>query len=216
MNDFLSTTAPLLAPAFRLAGSDFTWLELVAVLLSLAMVGCNLRINPLGWPLAIAASALYGLLFVHSKLYGEASLQLVFITLGSWGWWQWLRGTTAAGDRLPVRALSPRQRWLALAVAAAGWPLLGALLAHTTDSDLPYFDALPTVGSLVGQVLLARKWLDNWAVWLFVNLFSVALFASKGLWLTVALYAVFAVLSVFGWRAWSQRLAGADRGVRHG
>ena len=216
MNDFLTATAPLLAPAFSFAGSDFTWLEIVAVVLSLAMVGCNLRINPLAWPLAIAASALYGLLFVHSKLYGEAALQLVFITLGAWGWWQWLRGTTAGGDRLPVRALSAGQRWLALALTAAGWPLLGALLDHATDSDLPYLDALPTVGSLVGQVLLARKWLDNWAVWFAVNVVSVVLFASKGLWLTVALYAVFAVLSVVGWRAWSKRLAGVDRGVRHG
>ena len=216
MNDFLTATAPLLAPAFSFAGSDFTWLEIVAVVLSLAMVGCNLRINPLAWPLAIAASALYGLLFVHSKLYGEAALQLVFITLGAWGWWQWLRGTTASGDRLPVRALSASQRWLALALTAIGWPLLGALLDHATDSDLPYLDALPTVGSLVGQVLLARKWLDNWAVWLAVNVFSVVLFASKGLWLTVALYAVFAVLSVVGWRAWSKRLAGIDRGVHHG
>ena len=216
MNDFLAATAPLLVPAFKLAGSDFTWLEIVAVVLSLAMVGCNLRINPLGWPLAIAASALYGLLFVHSKLYGEAALQLVFITFGAWGWWQWLRGTTAGGDRLPVRSLSHRQRWLALALTAAGWPLLGALLDYATDSELPYLDALPTVGSLVGQYLLARKWLDNWAVWSAVNVFSVVLFASKGLWLTVALYAVFAVLSVVGWRAWAKRLAGADRGLRHG
>ena len=216
MTDFLAATAPLLAPAFSLAGSDFTWLEIVAVLLSLAMVGCNLRINPLGWPLAIAASALYGLLFLHSKLYGEAALQLVFITLGAWGWWQWLRGTTASGDRLPVRALSARQRWLALALTAIGWPLLGALLDHATDSDLPYLDALPTVGSLLGQYLLARKWLDNWTVWLAVNVFSVVLFASKGLWLTVALYAVFAVLSVVGWRAWARRLPGTASEVPHG
>jgi nicotinamide mononucleotide transporter len=216
MNDFLAATAPLLAPAFSLAGSDITWLEIVAVVLSLAMVGCNLRVNPLGWPLAMAASALYGLLFIHHKLYGEATLQLVFIALGAWGWWQWLRGTTAEGDRLAVRVLSQRQRWLALAVTAACWPLLGALLAHATDSDVPYLDALPTVGSLVGMVLLARKWLDNWAVWFAVNLFSVVLFASKGLWLTLALYVVFAVLSVVGWRAWSKLLAGADRGLQHG
>ena len=216
MSDFLAVTAPLLAPAFTWAGSPFTWLELVAVVLSLAMVGCNLRINPLGWPLAIAASALYALLFVHSKLYGEAALQLVFITLGAWGWWQWLRGTTAAGERLPVRVLSWRQRGLALAVTAAGWPLLGWMLSRWTDSDVPYLDALPTVGSLVGQYLLARKWLDNWAVWLLVNLFSVVLFASKGLWLTVALYAVFAALSVVGWRAWARLLPGTAQGARHG
>ncbi len=216
MNDFLAATAPLLAPAFTLAGSPFTWLEGVAVVLSLAMVACNLRVNPLAWPLAIVASALYGLLFVHSKLYGEAALQLVFIALGGWGWWQWLRGTTAGGERLPVRVLSPRQRVIAIAVTAIGWPLLGWLLDRATDSDLPYLDALPTVGSLVGQYLLARKWLDNWAVWLAVNLVSVVLFASKGLWLTVALYAVFAVLSVLGWRAWARLLPAPDRGLQRG
>jgi nicotinamide mononucleotide transporter len=216
MSDFLAATAPLLAPAFTWAGSPFTWLELLAVVLSLAMVGCNLRVNPLGWPLAIAASALYALLFVHSKLYGEAALQAVFITLGAWGWWQWLRGTTAAGERLPVRVLSRRQRWLALALTAAGWPLLGWMLSRWTDSDVPYLDALPTVGSLVGQYLLARKWLDNWAVWLAVNGFSLVLFTSKGLWLTVALYAVFAALSVAGWRAWARLLPGPAPGAPHG
>jgi nicotinamide mononucleotide transporter len=207
MNDFLAATAPLLAPAFSVAGSAITWLEIVAVGLSVAMVLCNLQVNPMGWPLAIAASALYGLLFVHSRLYGEAALQGVFIALACWGWWQWLRGTTSQGDRLPVRALTARQRGWALGLTLAAWPLLGLLLDHATDSDVPYLDALPTVGSITAQVLLARKWLDNWPAWLAVNAVSVALFAAKGLWLTVALYALFALLSVVGWRAWADKLA---------
>lgn len=202
MPDLLSATAPLMVPAFTLAGSDVSWLELLAMALSVWMVLCNLRVNPLGWPLAIAASALYGLLFAQSKLYGEATLQLVFIALAGWGWWQWLRGTTAEGAPLPVRRLDARGRWLALGATALGWPLLGWLLARTTDSDVPYLDALPTVGSVVGQYLLGRKWLENWPAWVAVNLVSLALFATKGLWLTVGLYALFALLAVAGWRAW--------------
>ncbi len=214
MSDLLAATAPLLLPAFTWAGSAFTWLELLATVLALCMVGCNLRVNPLGWPLAILSSALYGLLFVHSKLYGEAALQLVFIVLGGWGWWQWLRGT--AGDQQPlrVRSLSTRQRWLAVGVTLAAWPLLGALLARITDSDVPYLDALPTVGSLTGQYLLARKWVDNWPAWVLVNLVSVALFASKGLWLTVGLYAVFVVLALVGWRAWLALQSPSRRAAR--
>ena len=206
MIDFLVATAPLLAPAFHLAGSDITWLEIVAVVLGLAMVLCNLRINPLGWPLAIVSSALYALLFVHSKLYGEAALQGVFIVLGAWGWWQWLRGTAGDGQRLRVRSLTPRQRGLVLALTLAAWPALGLLLSRVTDSDVPYLDALPTVGSLAGQTLLARKWVDNWPAWVAVNAVSLVLFATKGLWLTVALYAVFLVLAVVGWRAWARLL----------
>ena len=202
----LAATAPLLLPAFHWAGSAVTWLEIVAVLLGIWMVLCNLRVNPLGWPLAITSSALYALLFAHSKLYGEAALQLVFIALGGWGWWQWLRGTVGAGQPLQVRQLKPHQRWAALGLTLAAWPLLGGLLARVTDSDVPYLDALPTVGSLAGQYLLARKWVDNWPAWVAVNLVSLALFASKGLWLTSALYAVFTVLAVAGWRAWAALL----------
>jgi nicotinamide mononucleotide transporter len=206
MTDFLTATAPLLAPAFHLAGSDITWLEIAAAVLGLWMVRCNLRVDPLGWPLAITSSALYALLFVHSKLYGETALQGVFIVLGGWGWWQWLRGTAADGQRLEVRKLTPRQRGGVLGLTLAAWPALGLLLSRVTDSDLPYMDALPTVGSLAGQILLARKWVDNWPVWVAVNAVSLVLFATKGLWLTVALYAVFLGLALVGWRAWTRML----------
>ncbi len=199
--------AALLAPAFTLWGSPATWLELVAFVVALLMVWCNFRVNPWAWPLAIASSLIYALLFADAKLYGEAGLQFVFIAVALWGWWQWLRGTGADGAALQVRRMSQRARWLALALTLAAWPVLGWLLDRATDSDVPYFDALPTVASVTGQLLLGRKLLENWPTWLAVNLVSVALFASKGLWLTVLLYALFALLSVVGWRAWSKLAA---------
>jgi nicotinamide mononucleotide transporter len=205
----LKLAHPLLAPAFVLWGSPVTWLEIIAFVLSLAMVGANLRIHPVGWPLAIVSSLLYALLFADSRLYGEASLQLVFVALAGWGWWQWLRGQAADGSPLQVRRMAPRLRRNAVLCCLAGWPLLGLLLQHSTDSDVPWLDALPTVGSVCGQILLGRKWLENWAVWLIVNLFSTALFAYKGLWLTVLLYALFAALSLLGWRAWQRRVTSA-------
>lgn len=206
MSDLLSAAAPLLTPAFALWGSPVTWLEIVAFGLSVWMVLCNLRVNVLGWPLAIISSVLYALLFASGKLYGEAGLQLVFVVLAAWGWWQWLRGRGSTGQPLQVQRLTPRQRGLVLAATLAAWPMLAVLLARGTDSDVPVADALATVGSVTGQLLLGRKLIENWAVWLAVNVFSVGLFAYKGFWLTVILYAVFAGLSVIGWRAWAQRL----------
>jgi nicotinamide mononucleotide transporter len=203
MTDLLAATAPLLATAFTLAGTAVSWLEGLALVLAIGMVLCNLRVNPLGWPLAMASSALYAVLFLHSKLYGEAGLQLLFIALAAWGWWQWLRGTSEAGQPLQVRTLAAGPRLQALALTLAAWPLLGLLLQRLTDSDVPYLDALPTVGSITGQILLARKRVENWPVWLAVNLVSVVLFSVKGLWLTAVLYALFAGLSVAGWRAWT-------------
>jgi len=195
-----------LVVAFELWGSPVTWLEVVAFVLSLAMVAANLRVHAVAWPLAMASSLLYALLFANSKLYGEASLQIFFVAIALWGWWQWLRGTAGPGVPLRVHHLGASTAWRAGLATLAAWPVLGALLGHVTDSDVPYLDALPTVASVTGQILLGRKVVQNWPVWLAVNVFSVGLFAYKGLWLTVVLYAVFAVLSVVGWRAW-RRLA---------
>ncbi len=209
MTALLQWLQPLLAPAFTLWASPFTWLELVAFVLAIAMVVFNMRVNPLGWPLAIASSALYFFLFWNSKLYGDASLQVFFVLVAFWGWWQWLRGTADDGSALRVRELKPRQRWQLLAVLAVAWPATGWFLKTYTDTDVPWWDAFPTAASVVGQWLLGRKYVENWLTWFVVNVVSVALFAYKGLWLTVILYSIFIVMSVFGWRAWRrlQRIA---------
>ena len=198
---FLIVTVTL-SPAFTLWGTATTWLEVLAFVLALAMVVFNIRVNPLGWPLAILSSLLYMLLFWNSKLYGDAGLQVFFALVGVWGWWQWLRGTQAAGTPLRVRHLAGREIALLLGATLAAWPLLGLFLARMTDSPLPYWDAFPTVTSLLGQWLLARKYEENWPTWIVVNAVSVVLFGIKGYWLTVVLYAGFIPMSVIGWRAW--------------
>lgn len=196
---------PLLVAAFTLLGSPVTWLELVAFVVAVWMVVCNLRVQILAWPLAIIASLAYLLLFAHSKLYGEASLQLFFAVVAAWGWWQWLYGRQADGSALAVRYLGGRARLLLSLAVLAAWPLLGLLLDQATDTDVPYFDALPTTASVAGQWLLGRQYVENWPVWVGVNLVSIALFAYKGLWLTVLLYLLFTLLALAGWRAWAQR-----------
>jgi nicotinamide mononucleotide transporter len=202
----LAWADPWLAPWFVTWGVPVSQLEVWAFVLSLGMVAFNLRVNPIGWPLAIVSSLLYGLLFARSRLYGEASLQLVFVALSVWGWWQWLRGgdvqTSSQSEALPVRQLGVKGQQIAWLTALTLWPATGLLLQHITDSDVPYLDALPTAGSLVGQWLLGRKWVENWPCWLLVNVISMGLFAYKQLWLTVILYAIFALLSAWGWRQW--------------
>ena len=199
-----SASEALQASAFTLGGAPVSWLEAVASLLGLAMVGCNLRVHPAGWPLAMASAALYGFVFWHGRLYGQAALQGLFIVVSAWGWWQWLRGTEDVGSPLRVRWMRPRARIGAALATLATWPLLAAALAVGTDSAAPLLDALTTVGAVAGQLLLARKRVENWPVWLAVNVLSVGLFVQARLWPTALLYAVFAGLAAWGWLHWSR------------
>jgi nicotinamide mononucleotide transporter len=105
---------------------------------------------------------------------------------------------------LQVRHLPRKRQWQALLATLLAWPLLALLLARTTDSAVPWLDALPTAGSITGQLLLGRKYVENWATWLAVNTVSVALFVHQRLWLTALLYALFALLALWGWRHWRQ------------
>ena len=198
---------PIFTEAFSLWGAAFTRLELIAAVLALAMVVCNIRVNPWGWPLAIVSSLLYFGLFWNNLLYGDAGLQIFFALIAAWGWWQWLRGTQDDGGALRVRRLGRRGRWWALIAMAIAWPATGLLLAGATDTDVPWWDAFPTAGSVIGQWLLGRKYVETWLTWVVVNLVSVALFAYKGLWLTTALYSIFIAMSALGWRAWERLVA---------
>jgi nicotinamide mononucleotide transporter len=206
MDALLAGLQWLYAPAFMLWSAPVTWLELVAFALAVATVVMNIRVDPTGWPLAIVSSLLYFGLFWESRLYGDASLQIFFAIVALWGWWQWLRGTQADGRPLEVRYLRPQGRWLALLALVLAWPATGLFLRTYTDTDVPWWDAFPTAASVIGQWLLGRKYIENWPAWLIVNIVSVALFAYKGLWLTVILYAVFIVMSLAGWRAWQRKL----------
>jgi nicotinamide mononucleotide transporter len=192
----------LFAEAFTLWGSATTWLELVAVVIALAMVGCNIREIHWGWPLGVISSLMYFALFWRSRLYGDASLQIFFAVVSLWGWSQWLRGVRADGSALKVARLTRRGLVNTVVASAVLWPITGLFLKTFTDTDVPWWDAFPTAVSLVGQFLLARKYLENWAVWIAVDLVAVGLFAYKGLWLTALLYAVFIALCLIGWRAW--------------
>lgn len=207
MSALQAAWAAAFSPAFSAWGSPVSWAEVVAFALALWMVWLNIRVNPLAWPLAMASSALYGALFVQYGLYGEAGLQVVFILVAAWGWWEWLHGRQADGAALQVRWLGRRGRWLVLLLTLAAWPVMGWLLHHFTDSTVAWLDAFPTIGSLAGQWLLGRQYVENWPAWVIVNIASIGLFAVKGLWLTVLLYALFAVIALAGWRGWARRAA---------
>lgn len=186
---------------WKLAGLATTPLELLSFLLSVATVWFNIRQSHWGWLFAIISSATYGLVFFGSRLYGDMGLQLVFISVSIYGWYQWLHGDDSH-ERLPVTELSTRGRYIAAAAWLGGFAVLAWFLKSYTDTDVPNSDGFLTAGSLVGQLLLSRKKIENWHVWIIVDVLYVALYLHKHLVLTAILYAVFVGMAVMGLRAW--------------
>jgi nicotinamide mononucleotide transporter len=191
--------------SLSLLGLSTTPLEVLSFVLSIATVWLNIRQNHWAWLFAILSSAMYGVVFFESRLYGDMGLQLVFITVSVWGWYQWLHGDDTH-ERLPVTALD----WPGRAVAALGWIVgfiaLAWFLMSFTDTDVPFADGFLTAGSLVGQLLLSRKKLENWHVWIIVDVLYVGLYLHKGLLLTALLYGLFVAMAAIGLLAWRKSM----------
>jgi nicotinamide mononucleotide transporter len=196
----LNDSLPLFG-IFGLAGVQTTPLELISFVLAILTVVLNIRENHWAWLFSILSSALYGVVFVNSRLYGDAGLQAVFVLVSVWGWYQWLRGGIA---QRPLRVSGLAWRgWLgAMLVWLLGFAVLSVFLKNFTDTDVPHMDGFLTAGSLVGQFLLSRKKIENWLVWIAVDILYVGLYLYKDLHLTAFLYALFVLLAVLGWRTW--------------
>jgi nicotinamide mononucleotide transporter len=184
-----------------------TAIEIAAVLLGIATVALTVRQHIVSWPTGIVSSALFLLLFLEAGLYADSLLQVLYVGLGLYGWWHWLHGGPSR-NALPVTRASTQLRLALVADAIVATAAFGALLDATTDSTVPYPDAATTVLSVVAQILLTRKKVENWPIWIFgVNIPYIAIYLYKGLALTAGLQVLFIALSFAGWRAWRRSMA---------
>lgn len=179
--------------------------ELLGFVTGVLNVWLVVRQRVWNWPLGIANVLLLMVLFWTAGLYADAGLQIVYVGLGLFGWWQWLFGGPG-GSRLPVRRTGGAQ-WVALAgVAVAGTGLLWLLLDRVTDSTVPLADAATTLLSLLATYGQCRKQVESWWLWIVADLLYIPLYASKGLVLTAALYLVFLLLCGVGLASWRAEL----------
>ncbi|WP_296261443.1 MULTISPECIES: nicotinamide riboside transporter PnuC [unclassified Pseudomonas] len=176
-------------------------LELVAAALGVIAVWLTVKQNPWGWPIGLVMVLLYTWIFFDVKLYSDMLLQVVYAGLQVYGWWQWTRRGAAMNART-VTSLGNGELSLSLAIGALVSLALGAAMAHFTDAAQPWLDAALTGFSLVAQVWMAQKRLQCWPLWVVLDVIFVALFLYKTLYLTAALYALFTLLAVQGWRDW--------------
>lgn len=192
-----------------------SWLEILGFVTGAACVWLLIRENVWNWPIGIANNLLFLVLFWRSGLFADSGLQLVFVALSLFGWWNWLRG--GAAQAAPQVARTPP----AAAAAVGGATLAAGLglawfLGRYTPSTVPWGDAATTALSLSAIYLQARKWIETWHLWIAADLLYIGLYLAKNLWLTALLYAIFLAMCVAGLREWRRRLPGAPAGAAIG
>jgi nicotinamide mononucleotide transporter len=152
------------------------------------------------WPIGIANNAFFFVLFWQGRLFADAWLQVVYMALGVYGWWTWLRGGSQAAPRKITRTLSSEWLGIVVVVPLAVWGLREVLIA--VQGAAPFWDSLTTVLSLAAQFLMCRKRLEHWFIWIAADLIYIPLYLSRDLALTAVLYFVFLVMCVVGLRQW--------------
>jgi nicotinamide mononucleotide transporter len=156
------------------------------------------------WWTGIVGCALFALLFGENHLYADVLLQVFFVATGVAGWWNWLRGDS--GEPLPIRHASAASLFWLIPAGVLATAAYGALLKFYTDAYAPFPDSAVLVFSVIGQILMMQRRVENWAFWLLVNTIAAPLYFSRGLYLTSLLYAFFWFNALVSWRWW-RRLA---------
>ncbi|WP_018476922.1 nicotinamide riboside transporter PnuC [Pontibacter roseus] len=179
--------------------------ELIGVIAGIAGVWLAAKQNIWTWPISIIGVAAYVYVFYEVRLYADMGLNAFYVISSFYGWYEWLYGGKGHGERQVTRV--GRQELTVLLVLVVLFTAgLGYFLDNYTDADLSYTDSATTAVSLMAYWMMARKRLENWIVWLVVDVVYVGVYLYKELYLTTFLYLVFLVLAAMGYLDWKRDL----------
>jgi len=190
---------------FQQIASQFAqtpWLEWLGTLTGFLCVYLAAKQNIWNWPISIISVGSYTILFYDAKLYGDTVLQFYFLSTAIYGWYYWIKRKEE--KKKPIVKASGNQLLLCFLAIIVLTISIGYLLDSKTNSDVPYIDAFCTSVSFVAQFLMTRKILQNWLLWVFVDICYIPLYIHKDLMLTAVLYFVFAIIAWNGYRDWQK------------
>jgi nicotinamide mononucleotide transporter len=185
-----------------------THIEIIASLLVLINIILVVVRSVWNYPFALAGVTVSAVVLYDAKLYSDTGLQLFFFVVNLYGWWAWHRNKAETGD-IQVRRLSVTERagWIGGSILTTG--LWGWFMHANTDASYPWWDASVAMLSVVGQILMARRYIENWHWWIVVNILSVGLYFSKGLFVFAGLYVVILGMALWGLSQWRKAEARA-------
>jgi nicotinamide mononucleotide transporter len=176
--------------------------EMAAVALGIAYLLLALRESLWCWYAAFASTAIFLFIFWDVNLFMESALQVYYLGMAVYGWWQWQRTPAGESGKLTISRWSVRQHVAAAAAIILISIMSGTLLTAYTSAALPFLDSFTTWGSVLTTWMVTRKILENWLYWLLIDAVSIVLYLDRGLYLTALLFAVYLVIAVFGFRTW--------------
>lgn len=192
-----------------------TWIwgnkiEMLGAALGLLYIFFSIKQHILTWPTGLLASLLYTTVFFQSGFYADMGLQVYYVAISIYGWYYWLKGgkkgTGANQKHVPVKKTPQKVLLLGLLATLVFYAVLLVILLNLTDSTVPYMDSLTTALSITATWMLAKKYIEHWLIWIFVDLFSAGLYIYKELWATVVLFLVYTFMAGVGYLEWKKDL----------
>jgi nicotinamide mononucleotide transporter len=181
------------------------YIELIAAIAGILGVWLTTRQLIWCWPVALVNVILYIYIFFKSRLYADFGLQIFYFVLTLYGWYNWLYGGKEHKE-LKVSKISMKVLGICLLIGIPASFITGYLLSRYTNAALPYIDSLVAVWGIIGTWMMAKKLLENWLLWIIVDLVCVGIYMVKNLYPTSVLYFIFTVLAVYGYLQWKRTL----------
>lgn len=179
-----------------------TWLEIIGVITGLLCVYLAAVNNIWNWPLAIISVGIYIFIFFDSRLYADMGLQFYFLGMNIYGWYYWSK-KPATEKKTPVTRMKKQEIVFSITAIIIFTIFLGSVLKYTPAS-YPYVDSFCAACSLVAQAFMARKVLENWLIWIFVDAIYVGVYIFKHLDLTAIMYAIYVGIALLGYIDWKK------------
>ena len=153
------------------------------------------------WPIAIVSVILYIFVFHEKKLFADMWLQAYFLVMNIYGWYYWNK-KPAEEEKAPVARMTSREIVYSIVATVVFTVFFGSVLKYNTTASFPYVDSFCAAGSIVGQVFLSRKVIENWVIWIVVDIIYVGEYIFKDLDKTAVMYAVYILIAVWGFIDW--------------
>jgi nicotinamide mononucleotide transporter len=181
--------------------------ELLGAILGIVYIVFSIQQNILTWPTGLLTSVIYVAVFFNARLYADMGLQVYYVAISIYGWYFWIKGKKPQNTtQVPVKN-TPGLLWIKLTFGSVVlYTILLYILLNWTNSDVPYMDSFTTALSIVATWMLAKKYIEHWLLWIFIDAFSAGLYIYKGLWPTAVLFIIYTIMAVLGYIEWKKDL----------